>query len=58
MASYEKTKMKYDKDIQAGKLSPRDKEKEEKKLSKANLSIGKLKEKIAKNEEFLARYNQ
>lgn len=57
MASYEKQKMKYDKDIQSGKLSPRDKEKEEKKMTKANMTIGKLKQKIAKNEEFLAKYN-
>jgi Skp family chaperone for outer membrane proteins len=57
MASYEKSKMKYDKDINAGKLSPKDKAKAEQKLSKANLSIGKLKQKIAKNEEDLAKYN-
>lgn len=57
IVKYEKAKTKHDKDLKQGKLSPVDKEKGEKKLTKLNLSIGKLKKKIADNEAFLARYN-
>jgi septal ring factor EnvC (AmiA/AmiB activator) len=57
IVNYEKEKTKYDKDIKQGKLSPDDKEKGEKKLTKMNVNIGKLKKKIADSEAFLAKYN-
>ncbi len=55
IVSYEKAKTKHDKDLKQGKLSPTDKEKGEKKLTKKNQSIGKLKKKIADGEAFLSQ---
>lgn len=57
IVSYEKAKAKHDKDLKQGQLSPVDKEKGEKKLTKLNMSIGKLKKNIADTEAFLAKYN-
>jgi len=57
IANYEKAKANHDKDLKQGKLSPDAIDKGEKKLTKMNLNIGKLKKKIADNEAFLAKYN-
>jgi len=57
IVNYEKAKTKHDKDVKQGKLSPDKEEKGEKKLTKINLNIGKLKKKVADNEAFLAKYN-
>jgi ATP-dependent Clp protease ATP-binding subunit ClpA len=56
MTSYEKDKKKFEKDKRAGKLSPQDEDKSEKKLMKAESDISKLKDKIAKNQAFLDKY--
>ena len=57
IASYEKAKEKHDKDLKQGKLSPDKKDQGEKKLTKMNLNIGKLKKKVADDQAFLAKYN-
>jgi len=57
IVKYEKAKTKHDKDLKKGELSPDAKEKGEKKLTKINLNIGKLKKKVADGEAFLAKYN-
>jgi hypothetical protein len=57
IVNYEKAKEKHEKDIKLGKLSPDKKEKGERKLTKMNLNIGKLKNKVADNKALLAKYN-
>ena len=56
--SLQKAQAKFDKDQAQGKLSPNDISKTKSKLMKDGEKLGKLKQDIAKNEEFLNKYKQ
>jgi septal ring factor EnvC (AmiA/AmiB activator) len=56
-ASFNKATAKFDKDLQSGKLSPNQIEKEKAMLNKLSAKLDKLKASISKDQEFLEDYN-